>query len=60
MTAGSVTTRGVRTFLRSLPLEVYPLGAVLSFAVCYGIGQSVYKFQSDQNLRKFPTYYHRK
>ncbi|GBC44273.1 hypothetical protein GLOIN_2v1490889 [Rhizophagus irregularis DAOM 181602=DAOM 197198] len=50
-------TRGVRFFLRSIPVEVYPLGAVLTFAVCYGIGQTAYKLQNDRNLRRYPSYY---
>ncbi|RIA86423.1 hypothetical protein C1645_779719 [Glomus cerebriforme] len=59
MTTGPVATRGMRSFLRSLPLEAYPLGAVLTFAVFYGVGQSIYKLQNDRSLRRYPSYYAR-
>ncbi|CAG8462743.1 2788_t:CDS:2 [Funneliformis mosseae] len=33
MTAGPIAARGARSFLRTIPIEVYPLGACMAFAM---------------------------
>ncbi|CAG8507604.1 375_t:CDS:1, partial [Ambispora leptoticha] len=45
-----VASQSFSSFLRSAPVEVYPLAACLGFACGYGIFQSMRKFHTDQNL----------